>query len=138
MSYGLQHNRIPEEVVQLADTESLKDIIRGRHGLIQQFSMWQALMGMEHPLPPFYRILPLIHAKWNVKKTASDTATKMIDGSGNRIIPPNANINANTLATAHYSTMHLFHVTSSINFSLLQLTCCMQLYSSFTMMLTTG
>jgi hypothetical protein len=57
-------------------------------------------MEMEHPLPPARRIIPLIHSVWNVKKTASDTITKMIDGSGNRIIPPIPYSNANTLTAA--------------------------------------
>lgn len=55
---------------------------------------------MEHPLPPLQGIKPAIHSEWNLKKTASDTITKLIDGSGNRIIPPKAYTNSNSLASA--------------------------------------
>ena len=58
-------------------------------------------MTLQRPLPPLSRIIPAIHTEWNVKKTALDTITKMIDDSKNRIIPPMACINANTIATAH-------------------------------------
>jgi len=99
-AYDVQSTCIPEDVLQLADTNSLKDLVGGRQGLVQQFFMWQGLMKMERPLPPLRRIIPSIHAEWNIRKTASDTITKLIDGSGHQITPPMANINANSLASA--------------------------------------
>jgi hypothetical protein len=68
---------------------SLKDIVGGRFGLVQQFNLWKQLLLCPLQLPPLRRRIPMIHAEWNVeKKTASDTITKMIDGSHNQIIPP--------------------------------------------------
>ncbi len=92
---------IPMDILLLANTNKiLKDICGGRYGLVQQLCLWKKLMTLERPLPPLSRIIPAIHAEWNVKKTASDTITKMIDGSNNRNIPPMAYINANAIATA--------------------------------------
>lgn len=99
-AYSDQNERIPQDVLQLAET-SLKDVVGGRFGLVQQFNMWKELLKPERlPLPPLRLIIPTIHANWNIKKTASDTITKMIDGSCNGIIPPVVYINANTLVTA--------------------------------------
>lgn len=47
-------------------------------------------MTLDWHLLPLSRIIPAIHSEWNIKKTASDTNTKMIDGSNNRMIPPMA------------------------------------------------
>ncbi len=72
---------IPIDILLLVNTNKiLKDICGGRHGLVQQLCLWKKLMTLERPLPPLSRIIPSIHAEWNVKKTASDTITKMIDG----------------------------------------------------------
>jgi len=98
--YGDRNQSIPQDVLNLAET-SLKDVVGGRFGLVQQLSMWRELLQPERlPLPPMRLIIPTIHAYWNVKKTASDTITKMIDRSCNRIIPHAAYINGNTLVTA--------------------------------------
>jgi hypothetical protein len=70
-------------------------------------------------LPPLRRIIPTIHAEWNVKKTASDTTTKLIDGSCNQIRPPSAYINTNTLVSAR-----------TINYSLVTCHRLRQLFSS--------
>lgn len=64
-AYEARTNTIPEDVLQLAEDESLKDIVGGRQGLVQQFCMWKGLMKLDHPLPPL-----------------------CIDGSGNKIISP--------------------------------------------------
>jgi hypothetical protein len=48
-----------------------------------------------------HQIIPAIHAAWNIKKTASDTITKIIDWSGHRITPSMSYINANSLASTH-------------------------------------
>lgn len=97
---GLTEN-ISVHVLSLVNTNKiLKDICGGQHGLVQQLCLWKKLMLLKRPLPPLSRIIPAIHAEWNVKKTASDTITKMIDGSNNRIIPPMAYINSNTIAAA--------------------------------------
>jgi hypothetical protein len=86
-AYGSRNENVPEEVLQLAAI-SLKDIVRDWFGQVQQLNMWQALLALPLPLPPLRHIIPRIHAEWIVKKTASDTITKLIDGSCNRIIPP--------------------------------------------------
>ena len=99
-AYGDQNQSIPQDVLNLAET-SLKDIVGGRFGLVQQLNMWQELLKPERlPLPPLRLIIPTIHAQWNIKKTASDSTTKLIDGSRNRIIPPAAHINGNAIVSA--------------------------------------
>jgi hypothetical protein len=73
-AYGHRNESIPEDVLLLAAT-SLKDIVGGLFGLVQQLNMWRALLAPPQP--------PRIHAEWNIKKTASDKITKMIYGSCN-------------------------------------------------------
>lgn len=107
-AYGEPTDHVPEDVLHLAET-SLKDLVGGRYGLVQQFCIWRGLLAMPKPLPPLRRIIPTIHAEWNVKKTASDTTTKLIDGSCNQIRPPSAYINASTLVSAR--TMNYSLVT---------------------------
>jgi hypothetical protein len=98
-AYGAPTDHVPEDILHLAET-LLKDLVGGRYGLVQQFCMWRGLLAMPKPLLLLRRIIPTIHAEWNVKKTASDTTTKLIDGSCNQIRPTGAYINANTLVSA--------------------------------------
>jgi hypothetical protein len=117
-AYGAPTDNVPEDVLHLAAT-SLKDLVGGRYGPVQQFCMWRGLLAMPKPLLPLCRIIPAIHADWNVKKTASDTTTKLIDGSCNQIRSPSAYINANTLVSAR-----------TINYSLVTCHRLRQLFSS--------
>jgi hypothetical protein len=117
-AYDHTNSSIPEDVLQLAAI-SLKDIVGGHFGLVQQFILWKRLLLCPLPLPPLCRMIPMIHAEWNVKKTASDTITQMIDGSCNQIIPPITCINGNILASARI-----------INYSLVTCHRLQQLFSS--------
>jgi hypothetical protein len=95
-AHGAPTEHVAEEVLHLAET-SLKDLVGGWYGLVQQF----CIPAIPKPLPPLCHIIPTIHTEWNIKKTDSDTNTKLIDGSCNQIRPsPSAYINANTLVSA--------------------------------------
>jgi hypothetical protein len=117
-TYVAPTDHVPEDDLHLAET-SLKNLVGGRHGLVQQFCMRRGLLAMPKPLPPLRRIIPTNHAEWNVKKTASDTTTKLIDGSSNQIRPPFAYIKANTLVSAR-----------TINYSLVTCHRLLQLFTS--------
>jgi len=62
-AYDARTDTIPEDILQLAEDESLKDIVGGRQGLVQQFCMWRGLMKLDHPLPPLRGIKPSIHSE---------------------------------------------------------------------------
>jgi hypothetical protein len=61
-AYHQTNGYIPEDVLQLAAT-SLKDVVGGRFGLVQQFNLWQWLLACPLPLPPLLRMIPMIHAE---------------------------------------------------------------------------